>query len=76
MELCAKVFLRVALCCGLVITATGQQLQSTNGEKLGTVGFPVSCEASQQATFKPGNRALARLLARPGGGSVPGNREG
>jgi len=58
MELHTKVLLQVALCCGVVIAATSQQLQPTRGEKLGTVDFPVSCEASQQATF---NRGIALL---------------
>src|SRR5215472_362084 len=58
MELHTKVLLQVALCCGVVIAATSQQLQHTRGEKLGTVDFPVSCEASQLATF---NRGIALL---------------
>ena len=58
MELHTKVLLQVALCCAVVIAATSQQLQPTRGEKLGTVDFPVSCEASQQATF---NRGIALL---------------
>src|SRR5215469_7152473 len=58
MELHTKVLLQVALCCGVVIAATSQQLQPTRGEKLGTVDFPVSCEASQQPKF---NRGIALL---------------
>ena len=58
MELLTKVLLRVALCCGVVIAATSQKAQSTTGEKLGTVDFPVSCKASEQTAF---NRGIALL---------------
>jgi len=58
MELHTKGLLWVALSCGVVIAAPSQQLQPSSGEQLGTVNFPVSCEASQQAAF---NRGIALL---------------
>ncbi len=44
--------------CGCLLAAAGQSAQPPSGEKLGSVDFPVSCAASQQASF---NRGIALL---------------
>jgi tetratricopeptide (TPR) repeat protein len=51
-------FLLVVCCCCSLFADQPAQVQPAAGEKLGTVDFPVSCEAQQQAAF---NRGVALL---------------
>jgi hypothetical protein len=58
MKLSIPALLALLLALSSLINAQSRQPQSTVGEKLGTVNFPVSCSPSQQAAF---NRGVALL---------------